>query len=57
MSTTHGMATSTYHPWDTVANHALPRCMWCHGYHTGTCPKVRSIEYHPNGSIKRVEFR
>jgi hypothetical protein len=20
------------------------------------CPKVKSIEYHPNGAIKRVEF-
>ena len=24
--------------------------------HGGPCPRVRAIEYHPNGSIKRVEF-
>jgi hypothetical protein len=25
-------------------------------YHTGKCPKVKSIEYYPDGSIKKVEF-
>ena len=25
-------------------------------YHQGKCPKVKSIEYHPNGTIKKVEF-
>jgi hypothetical protein len=32
-------------------------CRWCSGYHSGTCPKVKAIEYHPNGSVKRVEFK
>ena len=25
-------------------------------YHHGKCPKVKSIEYHENGSVKKVEF-
>lgn len=25
--------------------------------HGGSCPKVRAIDYYPNGSVKRVEFK
>ncbi len=25
-------------------------------YHGGVCPKVKSIEYYPDGSIKKVDF-
>jgi len=25
-------------------------------FHGGHCPKVKAVEYHPNGSVKRVEF-
>ena len=25
-------------------------------WHQGACPKVKAIEYHPNGTVKRVEF-
>lgn len=32
-------------------------CGWCNGYHSGRCPKVKAIEYHPNGTVKRVEFK
>jgi hypothetical protein len=37
-------------------------CPWCSGpwskvYHGGVCPRVRAIEYHPSGAIKRIEFR
>ena len=37
-------------------------CPWCSGpwnkvYHSGVCPRVRAIEYHPNGTVKRIEFR
>lgn len=40
---------------------AMPGCPYCSSqwqqiYHGGACPKVRAIEYHPNGTIKRVEF-
>jgi hypothetical protein len=26
-------------------------------FHGGQCPKIKAIEYFPNGQIKRVEFR
>jgi heterodisulfide reductase subunit C len=32
-------------------------CPHCGGYHTGTCPKIKSIEYHENGTIKKIEFK
>ena len=28
----------------------------CQVYHQGKCPKVKSIEYHEDGTVKRVEF-
>jgi hypothetical protein len=37
-------------------------CPYCSQYpysfvvHSGKCPKVKSIEYHNNGTIKKVEF-
>ena len=36
-------------------------CPWCSGeytnvIHSGPCPRIKAIEYHPNGTIKRVEF-
>ncbi len=24
--------------------------------HAGICPRIKAIEYHPDGSIRRVEF-
>jgi hypothetical protein len=32
------------------------KCGWCNGFHTGKCPLVKAIEYHPDGTTKRVEF-
>jgi len=38
-------------------------CGWCSNppnhpvYHFGPCPRVRALEYHSNGRLKRVEFR
>lgn len=26
-------------------------------HYGGVCPKVRAIEYHPDGTVKKVEFR
>lgn len=26
-------------------------------YHSGKCPKVKSVEYYPNGTVKKVELR
>ena len=31
-------------------------CQWCSGYHTGVCPRVKSIEYDQFHQIRRVEF-
>jgi hypothetical protein len=36
-------------------------CQYCSNgcqqiYHGGKCPKVKSIEYHENGTVKKVEF-
>lgn len=31
-------------------------CEHCGNYHTGTCPRIKAIEYHKNGKIKRVEY-
>lgn len=31
-------------------------CPHCGIYHQTTCPRIRAIEYHQDGTIKRVEF-
>ena len=31
-------------------------CGYCGAFHSTTCPRVKSIEYHQNGTVKRVEF-
>ena len=36
----------------------IPQCPYCGGIphqHVGQCPSVKAIEYHEDGSIKRVE--
>ena len=49
----------------TTAVRGLPpgACPWCSRpsvyhwvFHNGPCPRVRAVEYYPDGSIKRVEF-
>jgi len=39
----------------------LGGCPYCSSesvqiYHGGKCPKVKAIEYYPDGTVKRVEF-
>jgi hypothetical protein len=34
----------------------LSLCPYCGLYHAGVCLRVKSVEYHENGTIKRVEF-
>lgn len=42
----------------TVTTAAVAQlCEWCGVVHSGVCPKVKAIEYHLNGGIKRVEFK
>lgn len=34
----------------------LDSCFHCGCSHTGVCPRIKSIEYFPNGTIKKVEY-
>ena len=49
----------------TMVVQVLPpgACPWCSRplehhwvFHNGPCPRVKAIDYYPDGSIKRVEF-
>jgi len=31
-------------------------CPYCGMGHSGVCSRVRAIEYHENGAVRRVEF-
>lgn len=33
-----------------------PHCGYIHTPDGGLCPRVKAIEYYPDGSVKRVEF-
>lgn len=41
---------------DSAASITLNSCAYCGSYHSGTCGRVKAIEYHQNGTVKRVEF-
>lgn len=43
---------------DTTSAGKDPVCRWCGVIHmtTGKCPSVKAFEYHPDGTVKRVEF-
>ena len=45
-----------WQPRDTNTVAVLGTCRWCSTWHIGTCPRVKSIEYFPDGTVKRVEF-
>ncbi len=34
----------------------VPSCPYCQQQHVGKCALVKALEYHPDGTIKRVEF-
>lgn len=37
---------------------ATPKCIYCGALpHQGVCPTMKAIEYHENGTVKRVEFK
>lgn len=45
----------------TTALRPAGACEWCSSerswvMHTGKCPKVAEIEYHRDGTVKRVRF-
>jgi len=31
-------------------------CRYCGGHHAGVCPRVKSIEYFQDGSLKLIQF-
>lgn len=35
----------------------LQYCGHCGVSHVGMCPFIKSIEYYPNGTIKRIEYK
>ena len=41
-----------------MTSNAMQGCEYCglSVTHSGVCPRVKSIEYHANGTVKRVEF-
>lgn len=32
------------------------QCEYCDGFHTGSCSRIKAIEYHDDGTVKRVEL-
>ena len=42
----------------TTTATAIPQvpCGYCGKYHQGICPRIKSVEYHDNGTVRRVEF-
>lgn len=32
------------------------QCGHCGTVHIGACPRIKAIEYHPNGTVARVEY-
>ncbi len=34
----------------------MTKCLYCNQPHDGKCLLVKAFEYHPDGTIKRVEF-
>lgn len=34
----------------------MEKCGYCGAFHAGVCSRVKAIEYHENGMVKRVEF-
>ena len=31
-------------------------CPHCGNWHSGQCPRIKAIELHPDGTVKRVEY-
>lgn len=41
----------------STTNPPLDTCPHCGNAHSGQCPRVKAIEYYPDGKIKRVEYK
>lgn len=33
-----------------------PRCAHCGQWHDGVCSRVKSVEYYPNGTVKKIKY-
>lgn len=42
--------------YDMYRLHGLAQCQWCGIWHGPRCPQVQAVEYHPDGTVRRVEF-
>jgi hypothetical protein len=44
---------------ETASAAKSQNCQWCGLFHTspGVCPMVKALEYYPDGTLKRVEFK
>lgn len=51
------MAKNKHKQKDVAAVEQVSKCPHCGAFHRGSCPKVYSIEYNPDGSIKQVNYR
>lgn len=40
----------------TLPEPILRPCQHCGSYHGPLCPAIKAIEYHADGSLKRIEF-
>jgi hypothetical protein len=40
----------------TGADDAPKQCDWCGCYHRTICPRVKSLSFHQNGSVDKIEF-
>ena len=40
----------------STGNNDPIRCDHCGGFHAAKCPLVKAYEYHPDGTLRRVEF-
>ena len=59
--TDNGTASGAGLRWNIYIDNNLNPCPYCSGngttvYHTGLCPKIKKIEYYPNGTIRSVEL-
>ena len=34
----------------------IETCPHCGGIHNGRCHRIKAIEYHENGTVKRIEY-
>ena len=34
----------------------MDKCEWCGMIHETICPQIKAIEYHSDGTTKRIEF-